>query len=290
MRIKADLTLLVVSIIWGTAFVAQNFAAEFKSAYLYNGLGFLLASIILLPFIPKKRGLPARQWFWMAVAGVVLLIASTFQQVGLFYTKVANAGFLTSLYTVFTPFALYFLFREKPAKLDIVAVAMAGGGAFLLSTAGKYQVQSGDILEIAGAIFWTLHIIILGKFASQYEAVSFSVGQFFVSGILNLAIGYFLEDSSVIFEPIFIGSVLYRAILSISIGYTLQVWGQRHTPPTDAALILSLESVFAALAGWWILKDQLLPIQIVGCAIIFLAVVLSQAKTVFNHKTELQHE
>ena len=289
MRIKADLTLLAVSIIWGTAFVAQNLAASYKSAYLYNGLGFMLASIVLVPFIPKNFHVPTRQWFWMVIAGVVLLVASTFQQVGLFYTKVANAGFLTSLYTVFTPFALYLLFREKPAKADILAVAMAGVGAFLLSTAGKYQVQSGDFLEIAGAIFWTLHIIILGKYASQYEPVSFSVGQFLVSGLLNMVIGFFLEDTSVMFVPVFIGSVLYRAILSISIGYTLQVWGQRHTPPTDAALILSLESVFAALAGWWILKDQLLPIQIVGCAIIFLAVVLSQAKTVFSHKTEPQH-
>ena len=288
MRLKADLTLLAVAIIWGTAFVAQNFAAEFRSAYLYNGLGFLLASIILLPFIPRGNKITRQQWVWMAAAGVVLLVASAFQQIGLFYTKVANAGFLTSLYTVFTPFGLLVFFREKPNKLDVVAVFLAGIGAFLLSTAGKFQVQPGDALEVAGAILWTFHILILGKFANKFEPISFSVGQFLVSGVLNLLIGFIVEDKSVLFEPVFIGSVLYRSILSITIGYTLQVWGQRHTPPTDAALILSLESVFAAVAGWLILKDILLPIQLFGCFIIFCAVLLSQVKPFFNTKNSVQ--
>ena len=288
MRLKADLTLLAVAIIWGTAFVAQSFAAEFRSAYLYNGLGFLLASSILLPFIPRGRKISRQQWAWMAAAGAVLMAASAFQQIGLFYTKVANAGFLTSLYTVFTPFGLLFFFREKPNKLDIGAVFLAGLGAFLLSTAGKFQLQPGDALEVAGAVLWTFHILILGKFANKFEPISFSVGQFLISGILNLLIGVLVEDKSVIFEPVFIGSVLYRSILSITIGYTLQVWGQRHSPPTDAALILSLESVFAALAGWFILKDILLPIQLVGCFIIFCAVLLSQVKPFFNTNKSVQ--
>ena len=278
MRLKADLTLLVVAMIWGTAFVAQNFAAQYKSAYIYNGLGFLLAAILLLPFVPRGNKISKEQWKWMVAAGFVLLVASALQQFGLFYTKVANAGFLTSLYTVFTPFGLLFFFKERPNIIDVGAVLLAGIGAFFLSTAGHFTLQPGDALEVLGAIFWTLHILILGKFANKFEPISFSIGQFLICALLNLAIGVFVEDLSILQYPIFIGSILYRSIMSITIGYTLQVWGQRHTPPTDAALILSLESVFAAIAGWLILKDILIPIQLIGCGIIFTAVLLSQLK------------
>ena len=288
MRLKADLTLLAVAIIWGTAFVAQTFAAQYRSAYIFNGLGFVLAALLLIPFIPKNNRISGSQWKWMFITGAVLLIASALQQFGLFYTKVANAGFLTSLYTVFTPFGLLIFFKEKPSYWDIAAVLLAGLGAFFLSTGGHFQIQPGDTLEVTGAFFWTFHILILGKIASKFEPISFSVGQFLVCGIINLIIGYFVEDYSIVLIPVFIGAVLYRSILSITIGYTLQVCGQRHTPPTDAALILSLESVFAAIAGWFILKDLLQPIQIIGCAIIFGAVIISQIKPYLTIKKSEQ--
>ena len=288
MRIKADLTLLTVSAIWGFAFLTQSIAAQFKSAYLFNGLGFLLAATLLFPFIKNKRGIPRAQWFWMAVAGFILFIASAFQQVGIFYTAIANAGFLTSLYTVITPFILFFLFREKPKWIDILAVLLAGFGAFFLSTAGNFHIQPGDLLEITGAIFWALHIVVLGKFALKFDAISFSAGQFFFSAIFNLVVAFFVDDFRVLFAPLFIGAVLFRSVFSITIGYTLQVWGQRHTPPTDAALILSLESVFAAFAGWIFLKEFLLPVQLIGCALIFVAVLLTQIHPLLNTKNIVQ--
>ena len=281
MRLKADLTLLMVSIVWGIAFLTQYYAATFSSIYLFNGFGFLIASLLLFLFKPKKAPIPTQQWAWMAVAGFVLFVASALQQIGIFTTDLANAGFLTSLYTVFTPFVLFIIFKEKPALMDVIAVFVAVLGAFLLSTGGRMTLHIGDIYETIGAIFWALHIVILGKFASRYNAITFSAGQFFFGAVLNLIVGFSIEDPGVLLEPLFLGSLAFRSIFSISIGYTLQVWGQQHTPPTDAALILSLEAVFASITGWVILSQILSTIQIIGCFAILIAVLFSQLKLFF---------
>jgi drug/metabolite transporter (DMT)-like permease len=281
MRLKADLLLFMVAIIWGTAFVAQGIAGQYKIAYLFNGVSFMLAAVILIPFIPKgTRGakISKDQWKWMFIAGIILFIATAMQQVGLLFTKVANASFLTSLYAVFTPFLLWMGFREKPHWLDLIAVALAGIGAFLLSTSGKFEVQPGDSIELLGSLFWALHFVALGKFASKFESVSFAAGQFFVGGFVNFVIGLFIEDISILTALPLLGAILYRATLSIGIGYTLQVWGQKHTPPTDAALILSLEGVFAVIAAWILLDQTLLSVQVIGCVIIFVGVLISQFK------------
>ena len=289
MRLKADLLLFMVAIIWGTAFVAQEVAGQYKVAYLFNGVSFMLAALILIPFIPRGITITRDQWKWMLVAGVLLFIATAMQQVGLLYTKVANAGFLTSLYAVFTPFLLWIGFHEKPHWLDMIAVVMAAVGAFFLSTAGRFEVQRGDALEVIGSIFWALHFVVIGKFAAKFESISFASGHFFISGLINFIIGSFAEDISVLSALPLIGAILYRATLSIGIGYTLQVWGQNYTPPTDAALILGLEAVFAVIAGWIALGQTLLPIQIFGCAVIFVAVLFSQVKN-WNLRGTIEHD
>jgi drug/metabolite transporter (DMT)-like permease len=278
MRLKADLTLFIVSIIWGLAFVTQGIAGQYHVAYLFNGVSFILAGLILIPFFPRKSKIPGAQLKWMAAAGVVLFVATALQQVGIFYTKVANAGFITSLYAVFTPLLLWLGFRERPHWLEITAVLMAGLGAFLLSTAGKFEFHNGDALELVGAVFWALHFVILGKFASKFESISFASGHFILCGLLNFLMGLKFERLGLLAPLPLVGAILFRATLSIGIGYTLQVWGQKHTPPTDAALILGLEAVFAVIAAWILLNQTLLPIQIVGCIVIFSAVIISQAK------------
>jgi drug/metabolite transporter (DMT)-like permease len=254
MRLKANLTLFAVAIVWGTGFIAQGIAGQYHVAYLFNGASFLLASFILIPFIPRGIKISGGQWKWMLFAGVVLFIATALQQVGLLYTKVANAGFLTSLYAVFTPFLLWLGFRERPHWIDLVAVIAATIGVYFLSTAGKgFEFQIGDSLELIGAIFWGLHFVILGKYASRFEPISFASGHFFVTGLLNFLMGMAFESLGQLTPLPLIGAIVYRATLSIGIGYTLQVWGQNHTPPTDAALILGLEAVFAAVAAWLVL-------------------------------------
>ncbi len=278
MRLKADLTLFAVAVIWGTGFITQAVAARYGVAYLFNGVSFMLAALILIPFIPRGARIAPGQWLWMAIAGAILFAATALQQVGIFYTQVANAGFLTSLYVVFTPFLLWIGFRERPHWVDALAVVAAGAGAFFLSTAGRFHVQPGDALELAGALFWGMHFVVLGKFASRYESISFAAGHFFLSGLLNFVIGLRFEELQLLMPAPVIGAIFYRATLSIGVGYTLQVWGQKHTPPTDAALILGLEAVFAVIAAWLILGQTLLAIQILGCFIILAAVLLSQTK------------
>jgi drug/metabolite transporter (DMT)-like permease len=288
MRLKADLTLFLVAIIWGTAFVAQRVAGQMGSVYLFNGVRYLLAGLVVLPFVGRVGGqafnLPRAQWSWMFAAGFLLFVAAALQQAGMLYTTAGNAGFITSLYVVFVPILLWFVWRERSGWLAIAAVGLAGVGAFLLSTDGSIQFRAGDVLELIGAFFWTFHVVLLGKFAVKFEPMSFSAGQLIICGVLNLALGAFIEEP--VFDWNLLGAVVYTAVFSLGLGYSLQVWGQRHTPPADAALILSLESVFAALSGWLILNELLTPLQAFGCFLIFSAVVLSQIKVWDSGKIE----
>jgi drug/metabolite transporter (DMT)-like permease len=284
MRLKADLTLLIVAMFWGSAFVAQRVAGQMGSVYLFSGARYLLAAVIVLPFAirvnrassPLEAVSPA-QYQWMLIAGFVLFLGSAFQQWGVVYTTAGNAGFITSLYVVLVPIFLLLIWREKAHWISIFAVLLAGVGAFLLSTGGRFEVRSGDLLELVSALFWTLHVVILGKYASKFEAISFSVGQLIVCGILNIGVGIFVEKSMSLNVPL-LASIVYTSFFSLGLCYTLQIWAQRHTPPADAALILSLESVFAVLSGWLVLDEHLAALQIFGCALIFVAVLLSQFK------------
>jgi drug/metabolite transporter (DMT)-like permease len=279
MRLKANLTLFAVALIWGTGFISQGIAGRYHVAYLFNGVSFILAAVILVPLIPRSKKISREQIKWMLIAGVILFFATALQQVGLLFTKVANAGFLTSLYAVFTPFLLWLGFHERPHWMDLVAVISATVGAYFLSTTGNgFQFHQGDSLEVLGAIFWGLHFVVLGKYASRFEPISFAAGHFFVTGALNFIMGLAFESLSLLTPLPLIGAILYRASLSIGIGYTLQVWGQNHTSPTDAALILGLEAVFAGFAAWLILGQNLIPLQIFGCVIILASVMFSQIK------------
>jgi len=287
MRFKADLTLFIISIIWGSAFVAQRVAGQLGSVYLFNGFRYLLAALVVVPFVGRNSisSIPRAQFKWMAIAGFLLFIASALQQAGMLYTSAGNAGFITSLYVVLIPVVLFIFWREKPHWLLVVPFLLAGVGAFLLSTGGRpvlsyiegFEVHAGDALELIGALFWAMHVIVLGKFASKFEPISFSVGQLLVCGILNLGIGLFVEPM-ITFSGQILFAIAYTAFFSLGLCYTLQVWAQRHTPPADAALLLSLESVFAVLSGWLLLDEKLVAAQIMGCALIFVAVILSQFK------------
>ncbi|MEW6028304.1 MAG: DMT family transporter [Chloroflexota bacterium] len=303
MRLKADLTLLLVSIIWGTAFVAQRVAGQMGSVYLFNGARYLLAALAVLPFALRVRrianppyGFSADQYKWMLIAGFILFIGSALQQVGVVYTTAGNAGFITALYVVLVPIVLFVGWRERLHWLSLAAVGLAVGGAYLLSTGGRlalsliegFEVRAGDALELASALFWAFHVVVLGKFASQFESSSFSVGQLIVCGLLNLVVGLFVEKSLPLDWPL-VAAIAYTAFFSLGLCYTLQVWAQRHTPPADAALILSLESVFAVLAGWLLLDESLAPIQILGCVLIFSAVLLSQSREWTSGKMDETH-
>ena len=303
MRLKADIALFFIAIIWGSAFVAQRVAGQLGSVYLFNGARYILAGLVVLPFVRLKASIPTGQYKWMVFAGFLLFFAAAFQQVGIVHTTAGNAGFITSLYVVLVPFVLFAGWREKPHWMSVVAVGVAVAGAYLLSMGGGLvlslvdgpvlglvdgpEVQRGDALELIGALFWAMHVVVLGKFASKFEPMSFSVGQLLICGILNLIFGLFIEQP--IFTWLLAGAAVYTAVMSLGICYTLQVWAQRHTPPSDAALILSLESVFAVLAGWFLLDERLTGIQIFGSLLIFFAVGLSQVRAWNSSTIDTDH-
>lgn len=276
MRLRADFALLLVAILWGSAFAAQRAAGQLGSVYFFNATRFLLAGLLLLPFSFRTK-VAGAQLAWMFVAGAILFVGSALQQAGLLTTSAGNAGFLTSLYVVIVPLVMLIGWGEKPHPLAIAAVLLAAAGAYLLSTAGRFHAHEGDVLELVGAAFWAMHVVVLGKFATAYDALSFSTGQLFIASALNWVAYSQFESPVSVLPAALLGAILYTAVASLAIGYTLQIWGQKHTPPTDAAILLSLESVFAAIAGGLLLGEKLMPVQVAGCVLIFVAAILSQA-------------
>jgi drug/metabolite transporter (DMT)-like permease len=199
------------------------------------------------------------------------------QQAGLTSTTAGNAGFLSSLYVVLVPLVVWVGWGERPAPLAWIAVALAAAGAYLLSAADHFRMRPGDLLELGGAGFWAAHVVLLGKYASRYDVAAFSAGQMIVASGLNWIASGLMEPLVAPIPPDLINAILFTAVVSLGFGYTLQIWAQRHTPPTDAAIILSLESVVAAISGYFVLGERLSALQLLGCALIVTAVVLSQA-------------
>lgn len=275
MRVKADLVLLIVAILWGSAFAAQRVAGMLGSVHFFNAARFLVAGALLLPFSFRSRW-TGSQVAWTCAAGTILFAASALQQAGLRTTTAGNAGFLTSLYVVIVPLVIFIGWRDTPRLHSMIAIVLAALGAYLLSTGADYRFQPGDALELGGAMLWAVHVVILGKFASRYDPIAFSSGQLLLASSLSWMASGLGEHTPLPVDPLLITSILYTAVMSLALGYTLQIWGQRHTPPTDAAIILSLEAVFAALAGAVLLQERLNATQLLGCTIIVVAVLVSQ--------------
>jgi drug/metabolite transporter (DMT)-like permease len=179
---------------------------------------------------------------------------------------------------VIIPLALWIFWHERPSAWMGFAITMAIVGGFLLSTGGSFQVRIGDLLVFAGSFFWAMHVIVVAKAQGRIAPLPFALGQYVFCGVLNLITGAFFEHPSQADVLYILPAILYTAVFSIALGFTLQVIAQKHTPPNDAALILSLEAVFAALFGWLFLHEMLLPVQLLGCALILIAVVMAQIK------------
>jgi drug/metabolite transporter (DMT)-like permease len=281
-RLKADTTLLFVALIWGSAFVAQRLAAAQVGVFLFNGLRFLLAAAVLMPLALRRRE-ARRLWtkqdvWWVGLLGLLLAGGAGLQQWGLRYTTAGNAGFVTGLYVVIIPFVLALGWREVPRFVIWLASALAAGGLFLLSTGGSLSINPGDALELAGAFVWAFHVILVGRLVQRLDILTLSIVQYLVCGLLSLMLSISIEGAP------WIGSlngwlaVFYTGIFSVGLGYTLQAAGQRYAPPADAAILLSMESVFAALSGWWILGEALSGMQLLGCAMMFAGILMAQLR------------
>ena len=276
MRLKSDLLLLLVTLIWGSAFAVMRVAARYEIIFLMKGSRFLLGGLLLLPFARVNKNMGWRNAIPVVLAGVALYGAAALQQAGLKTTPAGNGGFITILYVVIVPMILWIGWKEKPTWKTWCAVSLAVLGGYLLSTNGTYKIATGDLFIFAGSFFWASHVVIVGKTQATMPPVVFACGQYLVCGILNLITGAFFERPTPEVMLTLTPAILYTAIISIAVGFTLQVIAQKHTPTNEAAIILSLEAAFAALFGWIFLRENLQPTQIGVCALIIAAVLLVQ--------------
>lgn len=284
MRLKADLTLLLAALVWGLAFIFQRTAAAEVGALIFNAARWLLGALIMLPFLKFKISSDSKSVKWMLLAGSLLFLASYFQQAGLETTTAGNAGFITGIYVVLIPILLSIFWKERVPALIWLAVFVTAIGIYLLSMGGPIRLNQGDFLELLGAVVWAFHVIIIGKAVKETPFLPFVVGQYLVCGILNLIAGLvFQADSIPGLLPNWI-SILYLAAIATGVGFTLQAFGQQHAPAADAAIIMSMESVFSALFGWILLREQLSWIQITGCALILAAIIFSQVLIVRQNR------
>ncbi|NTU50699.1 MAG: DMT family transporter [Desulfobulbaceae bacterium] len=280
-RLVSDLILLLAALIWGGGFVAQRSASFHLGFFAFNGLRFLLGGLVMLPFVIKRLRNSPGNLKWIIPAGLLLFSASALQQAGVTTTSAGTAGFITGVYVVLVPLFMALIWKHKTNPVVWVAAAAALFGTYLLSTSGaKLTPSSGNIILLMGSVLWAFHVIVVGFAVKKVDVFVFSVGQFLLCGILHLLFSVFVEPPTLAVIQSSWLSILYAGLASVAIGFTLQAVGQRKAPASDAALILSLESVFAAVFGALLLSERMNFIQIIGCAIILIAIVCAQLPSV----------
>lgn len=278
-RGRANLVLLLAGAMWGMGFVAQSSAMEAIGPMLFIALRFLVATLSMLPaaIVEGRRAgrrLPASDWWNFAFIGVLLFAGMAAQQIGLETTTVTNSGFLTGLYVVMVPFISVLFFRQWPHPVVWPAALLALFGIWLLSGGSIGALKSGDWLTMLCAFFWALQMIAIGRGASGAgRPVTLAVTQFAVCAAIAFAwaIPFETTDPGAILKAA--PEILYAGIFSGGIAFTLQAIGQRYTTAPQAAIFLSSESVFAALFGALFLRERIGAEGLVGCALIFLAIL-----------------
>jgi len=284
-RLRADLLLLVVAVIWGTAFIAQKQANEAMGPISFVGVRFLLSWIALAPLALYERKrmdcppLDARDMRLAGLIGLCLFIGAALQQIGLVTTTATNGGFLTALYVVFVPPMVWIVTGARPRPVVLLSAVISIAGAWLLTANGRFQqLCSGDGLILLANVAWAVWISLVPLFLSRsHRPLFLAFTQYGITAALGLTIGLFLEPFSKEGLAAALPAILYAGLCSGGIAYTLQIFAQRYTPPAEAALILSLESVFAALAGAALLSEKLTGPALLGCGLILLGVVIVEA-------------
>lgn len=283
--LRADALLLLTAAIWGFAFVAQRVGMEHVGPFTFNGIRFALGSLSLLPLEIARRRRAASSgrdrfrgpgaWTGGLVAGLVLFAGASFQQVGIVYTTAGKAGFITGLYVVLVPLLASF-WRHRVGPGGWSGAGLAAAGLYLLSVRGGLRVDPGDALVLAGAVFWAAHVLVIAHWSRRVDPVELALRQFAVCSVLSLATAGALETTTV--ERVLDAGIpiLYGGLLSVGIAYTLQVIAQRDAQPTVAAILMSLEAVFAALGGWIVLDETLSLRAALGCALMLAGVLASQ--------------
>ena len=293
-EVKSVLMLLLTAGIWGFAFVAQRVGMQYVGAFTFNGVRFALGSLSLLPviyFFNSKKSIEQKNEeadFKTTIksgviAGCVLFIAASLQQVGLIYTTAGKAGFITSLYIVLVPILGIFL-KQKTQSTTWIGAVVAAAGLYFLSINESLTIEFGDFLEIIGAFFWAAHILLIDKFVKNVDAVKLSSVQFAACSILSLITAFIFEDISLVTLSQATVPILYGGIMSAGVAYTLQAIGQKHAKPGPAAVALSMESVFAAIGGILLLSETLPVRGYMGCALMLVGMLIAQSENFKKNK------
>jgi len=279
---QANLMLLLAAGIWGFGFVAQRLGMDYLQPYAFNALRFFIGALSLLPLIlwyQRSGRLGVVSFKALLLAGLpvggLLFIAASLQQVGLLYTSAANAGFITGLYMVLVPVLGLGLGHRTNAN-TWVGAAIAIAGLYLLSIGDEFSINFGDLLQLIGALFWAAHLLSIDHFSKKVPPILLACLQFVVCGVLSTVVCAALEQPTsaqafAAWQPL-----LFSGVVSVGVAYTLQVLAQKHAHPAHAAIILSLETVFAALGGWLMLEEQLSGRALLGCSLMLLGMLASQ--------------
>ena len=285
-QIKGIIQLLLATLIWGCAFVAQSVGMDHLGPMSFQAIRSALAVLALLPVIflmDRDPGAYIPRWqtkgLWKTgiLCGLALFVAQGLQQVGLQYTEPGKAGFITAMYIVLVPVLGLFLRRKCGIRVWI-SVALAVAGLYLLSCVGVTKINIGDILILISAGAFAVQIVLIDVLAQTLDGLRLNCVQFVVVTVLSALVASFTETLT--WQDVLDCALplLYTGVLSSGAAFTLQILGQQHLPPEPASLIMSLESVFAVLAGWVLLNQTLRPVELLGCGLVFIGVILSQTK------------
>ncbi|MFP7754391.1 DMT family transporter [Thermodesulfobacteriota bacterium B35] len=280
-HLRNDLLLLLVAGIWGFGFVAQRAGMEHLGPHAFNGIRFLLGSLILVPMAcgdtmpPRETGRRIPALAAGILPGLVLTAGAALQQVGLQYTTAGKAGFITGLYVIMVPL-LGLLLGQRTEQGTWLGGVLAVLGLYLLSIRGDFSIGRGDLLELIGAVFWAVHVLLLSYLSPRTNPIRLAMVQFAICGLLSMVLAVRLESISMAAIREAAVPLAYCGICSVGIGYTLQVVVQRRAHPAHAAILLSLEAPFAAFGGWWLLDETLSVRAMAGCLLMLAGMLTSQ--------------
>ncbi len=288
-KFKGELCLVIAAFLWGTSFIFQKMGMDFVGPFTFGFFRFTIGALALLPviFVIKKVNdsrekpkeiTPFRDHLLIKgsiYCGIASFAAATFQQIGIIYTTAGKAGFITSLDIVFVPILLIFL-KRKVSKFIWLGVAIAGFGLYLLCITDGFTIQLGDGLIMACAVCYSFQILLIDHYAERVDPIKLSFMQFMLCGLLSGLFMLILENvdmDSVIDCTV---PILYTAILEVAIAFTLQILGQKNTPPAIAAIIMSMEAVFATISGALVLHEVMTSREVIGCVLMMIAFIIIQ--------------
>ncbi len=281
--LKNDFLLLLTAIIWGFSFTAQRAGMEFIGPFTFNGIRFLIGAVSILPIIllEKKTTIVNKQnskpiIIYGAIGGILLYLGASLQQIGIVYTSAGKAGFITGMYVIIVPIFGIFS-RHKAGWRSWAGALLSITGLYFLSVKGTIKINIGDIFVLLSAFFWASHVIAISHFSPRVNALKLAFVQYLFCGGLSLISAFIFENVQTHTLLLAWMPILYGSIFSVGIAYTLQVYAQKKVHPAHAAIILSLEGVFAVLGGWLLLGETLGAKGIIGCVLMLGGMFISQS-------------